>query len=125
MTGNAGNAEMHNHERRFLTFVREMYQEAQRLELKGPYRIECTDINGKELFQTNVLGVEEGTIVNLEQPWKEVKNFEVIEISLRYEDDKVMGPHIIDFTKDENTSTAPASGKTSEPATRKAAGAAR
>ncbi len=57
-------------ERRFLAFVSEMYQEAQRLELKGPYQIVCNDTNGRELFQTKVIGTD-GTIVNLETPWKE------------------------------------------------------
>ncbi len=106
-------------ERRFLAFVSEMYQEAQRLELKGPYQIVCNDTNGRELFQTKVIGTD-GTIVNLETPWKEVEDHEVVEINFRPEDGGHTMTQILDLQKDENASAAPASGK-SEPATRKAA----
>ncbi len=115
-----GHAESNTHERQFLTFVKNWYEETQRLEVgKPPYFVTCADINtGKTVFESRVIGIENG-VLQLEKPWSEVGNFQTIEVSLRYGPEgnmNVMEPHILDLTQD----AAPASGK-SEPATRKAA----
>jgi hypothetical protein len=66
--------------------------------------------------------------MNLEKPWTKAENFETVEISLRSEDngESLGGPHIIDLSKNQNTvDYMYTSDKTSEPATRKTAGATR
>jgi hypothetical protein len=88
--------------------------------LKRPYRIQVCDNVGNQIFETEVIGIEDG-VPNLEVPWGKAEKYDQVEITF-LSDGETMWAHVFDLTKEAD---AVEPGTKSEPAagTRKAVAA--